>query len=346
MTATVFKSLRSRQHPLAPPSQQVEFLQAAKGPAFHQLAAGDAMKPMTPEILQVNIGYQCNQTCRHCHVDAGPDRREIMTEVTMEHCLAALRTGRFTTLDITGGAPEMHANFRWFAQQAAATEVKEIIVRSNLTIIVANPFYHDLPEFFKAHRVRVCSSLPFHSAARTDRQRGEGVFEKSIRALKMLNAAGYGVQDSGLILDLVYNPAGAFLPAAQADLEQEFRAVLAANHGITFNHLLTITNVPVSRFLEFLVSSGNFEGYMEKLVSAFNPATLPGLMCRNTVSVDWQGNLYDCDFNQMLALRSASPVSHISDFNAEQFSNRKIVTGRHCFACTAGAGSSCQGTLA
>lgn len=353
MSPPLFKSLRARQHPLAPPDRQVEFLNATTGscaslPSFRDRSgdsASDPLTPYAPEILQVNVGYQCNQTCRHCHVDAGPDRREIMSAETMEDCLAALKTGAFSTLDITGGAPEMHERFRWFVEQAAATGVREIIVRSNLTIIVANPTYHDLPEFFRAHRVRVCSSLPFHSAARTDRQRGDGVFDRSIRALHLLNSAGYGIPSTGLILDLVYNPAGAFLPGDQSGLEKEFRTALSANHGITFNHLLTITNVPVSRYLEFLVDSGNFEAYMEKLVTAFNPATLPGLMCRNTVSVDWQGNLYDCDFNQMLALRADTPVDHIRGFDPVKFRQRRIVTGRHCFACTAGAGSSCQGTV-
>ena len=346
MTAPVVKSLHARSHPLAPPDRQVEFLKSAAGPAFTEMADASDMQPVLPEILQVNVGYVCNQVCRHCHVDAGPDRRESMSRETMQACLDALRNGGFKTLDITGGAPEMHPDFRWFVEEARRSGVNEIIVRSNLTIIVANPVYHDLPEFFRQHRVRVCSSLPFHNSGRTDRQRGEGVFEKSVRALRMLNAAGYGMPDTGLILDLVYNPAGAFLPGGQHELEQEFKSALASSHGITFNRLLTITNVPVSRFLEYLLDSGNFEGYMEKLVNAFNPATLSGLMCRNTVSVDWQGNLFDCDFNQMLALPSDGEIRNIRSFNAVHFSRRKIVTGRHCFACTAGSGSSCQGSVA
>ena len=346
MTSSAVKSLHSRNHPLAPPLQQVEYLRSACGPSFSDKADAARMEPLMPEILQLNVGYQCNQVCRHCHVDAGPDRKEMMSHETLQACIDVLKSGNFHTLDITGGAPEMHPEFRWLVTAAARMGVKEIIVRSNLTIIVANPVYHDLPQFFREHQVRVCSSLPFHSADRTDRQRGEGVFDKSIRALKMLNAEGYGIPGSGLLMDLVYNPAGAFLPADQAGLEQEFKSALADRHGIHFNHLLTINNAPVSRFLEFLADSGNFESYMDKLVNAFNPATVSGLMCRNTVSVDWQGNLYDCDFNQMLALGVGGDIKTIHQFDAEQFKQRKIVTGRHCFACTAGSGSSCQGTVA
>lgn len=264
----------------------------------------------------------------------------------MELVLEWLRTGLFHTLDITGGAPEMHGDFRWLVEQASLTPVNEIIVRSNLTIIVSNPGYLKLPEFFRTHKVRICSSLPFHQADRTDRQRGEGVFSKSIRALKMLNAAGYGQPDSGLILDLVYNPAGAFLPGNQTELEHEFKTALQREHGILFNRLLTITNVPVSRFLDFLLASGNYDTYMRKLVEGFNPAAVDGLMCRNTISVDWQGQLYDCDFNQMLGMKMLLPSVHISSVRPEELSGREISTCRHCFACTAGNGSSCQGTVA
>ena len=346
------RSLHAQSHRLSSPKEQNEILAAISTtnnsvPAFHQKLKDSGISefvPAAPEILQVNIGYMCNQTCAHCHVDAGPDRKERMDEVTMQACLNALKKYSFRTLDITGGAPEMHPGFRNFVKRAAQTGIAEIIVRSNLTIIVSNPSYYDLPEFFAANKVRICSSLPFYNSVRTDRQRGNGVFEKSIRALKMLNQAGYGDSDSGLIIDLVYNPSGAFLPGDQSELEKEFKVALKEKHGITFNRLLTITNVPVSRFLDYLITSGNTEAYLEKLVMAFNPATVAGLMCRNTISVDWQGNLYDCDFNQMLGLKIRTAQQSIFDFNPEQIKTRSVITGVHCYACTAGAGSSCQGT--
>ena len=345
------KSLKFRSHPLALPGEQISILgKLCSGsnplPRFEdqlESAGCSILTSGTPEILQVNIGYQCNQTCAHCHVDAGPDRRERMSEETMKECLVVLKKHSFTTLDITGGAPEMHSRFRWFVAEARKTSVKEIIVRSNLTIIVSNPAYYDLPEFFSENTIRICSSLPFYQASRTDRQRGEGVFEKSIRALKMLNAVGYGRSTTGLQLDLVYNPSGAFLPSQQGELEKEFKKVLKKNHDVEFNQLLTITNVPISRFLDYLMASGNLESYMEKLISGFNPSTVNGLMCRNTISVDWQGNIYDCDFNQMLALGSQMPSGHISCFEPSQSIGRCITTGLHCYACTAGSGSSCQG---
>lgn len=348
------RSLHAQGHRLASPPEQQKVLEeifsgSSTVPAFERKLRDSGLSglvPSAPEILQVNIGYMCNQTCAHCHVDAGPDRKERMDEATMQACLNALKKHSFRVLDITGGAPEMHPGFRSFVQRAVQTGVQEIIVRSNLTILVSNPSYEDLPDFFALHKIRICSSLPFYNQGRTDRQRGDGVFEKSIRALNLLNQAGYGEPDSGLILDLVYNPSGAFLPGDQSELEKEFRQVLKEKHGIVFNRLLTITNVPVSRFLDFLISSGNTEAYFEKLVSAFNPATVPGLMCRNTVSVDWQGNLFDCDFNQMLGMKMNTPHSRIFEFDPLQAGKRPIVTGLHCYACTAGAGSSCQGTTA
>jgi radical SAM/Cys-rich protein len=346
------RSLHAQSHRLSSPKEQYEILEAISNsnksvPAFHQKLNDSGISEfvtVAPEILQLNIGYMCNQTCAHCHVDAGPDRKERMDEVTMQACLNALKKYSFRTLDITGGAPEMHPGFRSFVEQAAQTGIAEIIVRSNLTILVANPSYNNLPDFFAANKIRICSSLPFYNSVRTDRQRGSGVFERSIRALKMLNQAGYGDPDSGLIIDLVYNPSGAFLPGDQTELEKEFKVTLKEKYGIVFNRLLTITNVPVSRFLDYLITSGNTEAYLEKLVMAFNTATVEGLMCRNTISVDWQGNLYDCDFNQMLGLKMKTGQKTIFDFNPEHIKGRSIVTGLHCYACTAGAGSSCQGT--
>lgn len=351
----MIKSLHARHHQLAQQDKQVDFLsdgifKAGKLPTFQKKIEAIRQYPLKPakiEIFQMNIGYMCNQVCKHCHVDAGPDRKEIMTRDTMQQCLDVLEHTQIHTLDITGGAPEMNPDFRWFVTEAKERGVKEIIVRSNLTIILANPKYHDLPQFFKEHGLRICSSLPFYNADKTNRQRGEGVFETSIKALQMLNAVGYGKIDSGLILDLVYNPIGAFLPGDQLQLQRDFKKELSEHFGIEFNNLFTITNIPISRFLDFLIESGNYEDYMEKLVNAFNPSAVEGVMCRNTISIDWQGYLYDCDFNQMLGLKTQEKSGqHISTFNTRALEQREIVIGQHCFACTAGAGSSCQGTTA
>lgn len=349
----MIKSLHARHHQLANQRKQQEILEngifaEGKLPRFKSKIANAGFQNFKPgkiEIFQVNVGYMCNQVCKHCHVDAGPDRKEIMTRETMRQCLEVLKQTKIHTLDITGGAPEMNPDFRWFVMEASKAGVKEIIVRSNLTIILANPKYHDLPEFFKEHKVRVCSSLPFYNSDKTNRQRGEGVFEKSIEALRMLNNVGYGKAGSGLILDLVYNPTGAFLPADQQMLERDFKKELKEHFDIDFNNLFTITNIPISRFLDFLIESGNYEDYMEKLVNAFNPAAVSGVMCRNTISIDWQGFMYDCDFNQMLGLKVDEKVkAHISEFDLLALESRDIVVSQHCYGCTAGAGSSCQGT--
>lgn len=296
------------------------------------------------EIFQINIGKMCNQTCKHCHVDAGPDRKEIMTRSTMEACLRVIAEGQdITTVDLTGGAPEMNPNFRWFVEQLSILG-KKVIVRCNLTIILANPKYYDLPAFYKKHNVEVVSSLPHFSASRTDAQRGDGVFEKSIKALQMLNQVGYGKEGTGLNLHLVYNPAGAFLPASQQSLEKEFKRKLKGKYDVDFNSLYTITNMPISRFLDYLLQSGNYDSYMEKLVDAFNPSAAAGVMCRNTISVGWDGYLYDCDFNQMLDLKVKNPVrQHISQFSFADLNQREIVINQHCYGCTAGSGSSCGG---
>jgi radical SAM/Cys-rich protein len=298
------------------------------------------------EIFQVNIGYMCNQVCKHCHVDAGPDRKEIMTKDTMKQCLEAIKKSGAHTVDITGGAPEMNPNFRWFIEELTKIGVDDIIVRSNLTIIVANKKYRNLPEFFKANNIHLISSLPCYTSENVDKQRGDGVFNDSIEALKMLNRIGYGVGNSDLKLDLVFNPGGASLPGDQQSLELDYKRELQQNFGITFNQLFTITNLPISRFLDFLVASERFEEYMEKLITSYNPYTVENLMCRNTISVSWEGDLYDCDFNQMLQLKTASSVQHIADFNLEELRKREVVISQHCYGCTAGAGSSCQGTVA
>ncbi len=348
----MIKSLHARHHHLANQERQMEFLQngifkSGRLPTFKQKIQPLGYFPLNPgkiEIFQVNIGYMCNQVCKHCHVDAGPDRKEIMTRETMQQCLDVLRKTKIKTLDITGGAPEMNPDFRWFVGEANQSGIQEIIVRSNLTIIRSNPKYHDLPKFFKENQVRVCSSLPFYTKDKTDRQRGDGVFKDSIEALKMLNEIGYGKEESGLILDLVYNPTGAFFPGDQIQLQRDFKNQLKEHFDIDFNNLFTITNIPISRFLDFLIESGNYEDYMEKLVNAFNPAAIAGVMCRNMISIDWQGNLFDCDFNQMLGLKTeAKAGQHISTFDMAKLEGREIAIGNHCFACTAGAGSSCQG---
>ena len=279
-------------------------------------------------------------------MDAGPDRKEIMTKETMAQCINVLKNNsQLEIVDITGGAPEMNPNFRWFVEEISKLQ-KHIIVRCNLTIILANKKYHDLPEFYKQHNVEVVSSLPFYTQDRTDRQRGNGVFVESIKALQLLNVVGYGKPGTGLVLNLVYNPAGAFLPASQTSLEKEYKMVLMERYGIEFNNLFSITNLPISRFLDYLLQSGNYETYMEKLLNAYNPVAAANVMCRNTISVGWDGYLYDCDFNQMLELKVSCNSTHISSYNNESLRDREIVIGQHCYGCTAGAGSSCGGTVA
>jgi radical SAM/Cys-rich protein len=305
------------------------------------------LKPTKLDIFQINVGKMCNQVCKHCHVDAGPDRKEIMTQETMQQCIDVLVKHKFSTLDLTGGAPEMNNNFRWFIEEIRKVDADiNIIVRCNLTIILANPKYHDLPDFFKKHKLEVVSSLPATSASRTDSQRGDGVFEDSIKALLMLNEVGYGKEDSDLKLNLVYNPAGAFLPAGQAGLEKEFKRVLSTKFGIVFNSLYAITNIPISRYLDYLLVSGNYASYMDKLVEAYNHVAAENVMCRNTLSIGWDGYLYDCDFNQMLELKVDAKSKHISDFDYDELGSRSIIVNQHCYGCTAGAGSSCGGEVA
>ena len=349
----MIKSLKATGNQLADSAFQLtvltrEVAETLHLPLFHEKLQGAGLfplRPVAPAVLQINVGKMCNQVCKHCHVDAGPDRKEIMTRDTMQLCLDALARTDIPLVDLTGGAPEMNPDFRWFVEEISKLG-RKVLVRCNLTIIVANKKYYDLPEFFKKHGVEVASSLPFYTADKTDRQRGDGVFEDSIRALKMLNAVGYGQAGSGLVLNLVYNPAGAFLPGAQKGLQDQFKRVLLKDFGIVFNELFAITNIPVSRYLDYLIESGNYAGYMEKLVNAFNPAAAVGVMCRTTVSVGWDGGLYDCDFNQMLDLHVASPVQHIRDFDAAVLGRRHVVVNQHCYGCTAGSGSSCGGATA
>jgi radical SAM/Cys-rich protein len=307
-------------------------------------AVGD-LRAEGPSTLQVNVGKRCNQACRHCHVDASPTRTEVMPDDVLEACLDALaRTPELDTLDITGGAPELHPRFRELVARGRALG-RKVMVRHNLTV-QHEPGLGDLPAFFAAHAVEVVSSLPHYTEEATDRQRGRGVFAGSVAALRALNAAGYA-RDPSLVLNLVSNPVGAFLPPAQADLERDTRAWLVSHHGIVFNALFTITNMPIARFADWLRRAGTYEAYMARLEAAFNPATLPGLMCRSLVSVGYDGRLYDCDFNQMLelGLEEGRPA-HIRDFDRARLSGRLVSTGEHCFGCTAGAGSSCGGALA
>jgi radical SAM/Cys-rich protein len=349
------KSLKARQNALSNTQRQLDILsnglfQDGTLPTFEEKIKAyqlDAIRPKTLQILQINLGYMCNQVCAHCHVDAGPDRKEMMQDQTLEHCLSVMRNNPIDTVDLTGGAPEMHPKFRRFVEQIRTqTTVKEIIVRSNLTIIMANKKYHDLPIFFAKHKVHVVSSLPFYKRNKTDRQRGSGVYDQSIKALLKLNEVGYGKAHSSLELDLVYNPSGAFLPGDQRALENDFKKALKEDFDIDFNQLFTITNLPISRFLDYLIASENYEEYMHTLVEAFNPVARENVMCTNTLSVSWEGYLYDCDFNQMLELKVASNHQHIRDFNLNALEKRKIHLSQHCYGCTAGAGSSCQGSIA
>jgi radical SAM/Cys-rich protein len=341
-------TLVARHNPLASSQEQLKRLGATKScPPFGEQLSRAQLAPLHATgitVFQINVGKFCNQSCRHCHVDAGPERTEQMTRETAELCIEALAQTDIPLVDITGGAPELNANFRWLVEQARAMG-RHVMDRCNLSVLLLKP-QSDLVEFLARHQVEVVASLPYFKPSQTDAQRGEGVFEKSIAALQMLNRRGYGVEGSGLHLNLVHNPVGAFLPPKQEAIEAQFRRELSRHHGIVFNHLYTITNMPISRFLEFLLESGNYEGYMERLANAFNSAAAAGVMCRYTLSVGWDGTLYDCDFNQMLDLPVARGLpQHIRDFDAAKLHTRPIVTANHCYGCTAGAGSSCGGAV-
>jgi radical SAM/Cys-rich protein len=318
---------------------------SAAFPLFEDKLRTAGLFPLTAtgiSVFQINVGKLCNQTCRHCHVEAGPDRKERMTRETAELCMDALAKTSIPTVDITGGAPELNENFRYLVERSSELG-RHVMDRSNLTVFLL-PSQAGLAEFLAAHQVEVVASLPYFLEQQTDAQRGLGVFSKSIEAIRMLNSLGYGKPDSGLMLNFVFNPAGAFLPPAQHAIEADFRRELRRRYGIEFNSLYALANVPIGRFRDFLDASGNYEPYMQRLVQAYNPVAAAGVMCRYTLSIGWDGTLYDCDFNQMLGLETNHGApAHIRDFSVEMLDRRQIVTGQHCYACTAGGGSSCTG---
>jgi radical SAM/Cys-rich protein len=346
------KSLIAQSHSLSNPKTQLDVINNQNDRVknldkFEKKLNEIGLYPLKPtgiEIFQINVGYMCNMTCKHCHVDAGPGRKEIMSRETLEYCLRAIDHSEITTVDLTGGAPEMNPHFRWFADEVSKLN-KQIIVRSNLTILDTRKF-EDLPRFMADRGVQITCSLPFYSKRRTDAQRGEGTYDKSMKVLKILNKCGYGKEETGLKLNLVYNPVGAFLPPDQESLKQDYKDRLWNDHGIVFNDLYTITNLPISRYLNFLMMSCNLEEYMEKLVTSFNPSAAEGVMCRNTISIGWDGTIYDCDFNQMLQLKTNHGApDHIKNWNLKKLNSREIVVNQHCYGCTAGAGSSCGGAV-
>ena len=313
---------------------------------FSLLAKTDfpAITRATLETLQVNLGYLCNQQCLHCHVDASPRRKEIMSHSTVRQVLDFLQKNRIRRLDLTGGAPEMNPAFSHLVQQARAMGV-HVIDRCNLTVLM-EPAFRDMAAFLARQQVEIVASMPCYLEENVDAQRGKGVFEQSIRALQLLNSLGYG-NDEHLQLNLVYNPQGISLPPPQQQLEQDYKTRLQQDYGIRFNNLYTITNMPIKRFGSTLVSKGCFGEYMQLLKSTYNPDSLPGVMCRTTLSVDWQGYVYDCDFNQMLGLPAglASQKTHIQDLQQTDFNGQDIAIMDHCYGCTAGMGSSCGGAL-
>jgi len=344
----ILRTLQKRGSSLATGAGQRSRLAAIPTARSFERALGDAglwpLRSLVLDILQINLGKRCNQTCKHCHVDAGPDRTEVMPREVVEAVLAFLERARIPTLDITGGAPELHPDFREIVVRAANAGA-HVMHRCNLTAVLL-PNYRDIPALLAAHRVEIVASLPYFQGRETDAQRGDGVFDESIESLRWLNSLGYG-RGTGLALNLVTNPVGTYLPGNQAALEVRWKGEMRRRYGIEFDRLYTITNMPISRFLEFLDDREQTEEYLTRLVNAFNPAAAAGVMCRGTLSVGYDGTLYDCDFNQMLDL----PVDGrgprtIFDADVALLEGREILVGPHCFGCTAGAGSSCGGAVA
>ncbi|MFO7569853.1 MAG: arsenosugar biosynthesis radical SAM protein ArsS [Smithellaceae bacterium] len=327
-------------------SEQLKILGAIDAiPSFFEKIRKNDKVPLVAksiDILQINVGRVCNLACRHCHVNAGPNRKESMSRPVLQKCLAVLEAFPISTIDITGGAPEMNPHFEWFVSEAARLK-RRLIVRSNLTLLTQGP-YRRLPKFFAENRVEVVTSLPDYLEGKSDRQRGAGVFHKVIEAMRELNRLGYGMEGSSLVLDIVHNPVGAYLPGSQAALAHEYRDRLLTGHDIRFNQLFCLTNLPIGRYLDYLLASGNFEDYLSTLCQSFNPIAVDNVMCRTTLSVGWDGSLYDCDFNQMLDLKvNHDAPDHIMDFDMQKLAHREIVINNHCYGCVAGAGSSCQG---
>ncbi len=344
----ILATLQKRQAALSGAGAQRARLSSVALPrTFEQALASSGLLPLRPtrlEILQINVGRRCNQTCRHCHVDAGPDRTEVMPRPVIEAILTFLQRHRIPKFDITGGAPELHPDFRELVVRAAGTGA-HVMHRCNLTAILL-PNYADIPALLARHRVEVIASLPYFQARETDAQRGEGVFEESIAGIRRLNALGYG-RGTGLTLNLVANPVGTFLPGNQAELETMWKRELKQRFDLDFDNLYTITNMPISRYLEFLDERGKTIDYMTRLANAYNSVAAASVMCRNTLSVGYDGGLFDCDFNQMLELPlDARAPQTIFDASLQALEARTIVTGSHCFGCTAGAGSSCGGAVA
>ena len=315
----------------------------------HKLADHSlSLRRAHPEVLQVNVGKLCNLTCVHCHVNAGPKRKEIMTRETIDRIINWLATTDVPIVDLTGGAPEMIPDFRYLIERVRQmAPSRHIIDRCNLTILLETG-YEDLAQLLAATKVEIIASMPCYSAENVNAQRGEGVFEGSMAALQSLNSLGYGI-DQELPLHLVYNPVGAFLPPSQAELEADYKRELKKHFDVVFNNLYTLTNLPIGRFASYLRHNNQLEDYMQLLVSAFNPATIDGLMCRNTISVGWRGEVYDCDFNQQLGIQWSGDGRRerlfLWDIDPEKIEKREIMTGDHCFGCTAGAGSSCGGAI-
>ncbi|MDE2956195.1 MAG: arsenosugar biosynthesis radical SAM protein ArsS [Bacteroidota bacterium] len=348
------QSLYTRAVPLVDPEEQFRVLnrlEIEEGPTKtgvfdHDLAASGwpRLQPDSLDVVQINLGKLCNMTCRHCHVDAGPDRtEENMDRATVEACLEVIdRTGA-RVVDLTGGAPELNPHFEFIIDACVERGIR-VLDRCNLTILMTRRYSH-LPEWFAERGVEVVCSLPHYRQIGTDAQRGAGTYRKSIAALRRLNEAGYGQRAADRVLTLVTNPVGAFLPGNQASLKHEWQAALARNHDVYFDRLLTLTNMPMSRYLEWLLEAGQTEAYLRRLVQAFNPATITGLMCRNTLSIGWNGYLYDCDFNQQLDMLMDVPRPHVRDFDLDAWLSHDIRTARHCYGCTAGAGSSCGGAI-
>ncbi len=326
------------------PDKQRQYLSQVPGDVSFGEKLSKPLYSDSIQILQLNVGRRCNLACKHCHVEAGPHRSELMERSIFEKCLQILMEHPIGTIDITGGAPEMNPHLAWFISEAANLG-RRLLVRSNLNILLEDDYRHFL-DLYADNKVEVVTSLPDYQALRTDRQRGKGVFDRIVQVMRKLNQRGYGLPDSGLVLDLVHNPVGAYLPGSQAALTHEYKQRLVDEHGVYFNQLFCLTNCPVGRYLEYLIRSENYEDYMIELISAFNLSAVDSVMCRMTLSVGWDGKLYDCDFNQMLAMPvDHGAPAHIDIFDFDQLKMRQIVIANHCYACTAGAGSSCQGAL-